>query len=279
VADTAITTNTNPTPAPAPATLKRPPGKVIVVMPAMNAARTLRGTVANIPRDWVDEIILVDDHSSDETVELARTLPLHVVWHPHNAGYGANQKTCYLEALQRGADAVVMLHPDGQYEPSLIPSMAEPILTDRADLVLGSRFAEPGLALSNGMPRWKYVANRFLTITENRMIGTNLTEAHTGYRAYSRKLLLTVPFLRNSLDFVFDSELIMQAAYFNLRIAEVPASCRYFDDASQVRFRAGAVYGLKTLWAGARLLMHRAGIVTSRKFKQPGDGGGAAHGH
>jgi glycosyltransferase involved in cell wall biosynthesis len=213
------------TPAAARRPAGRPPGKVIVVLPAMNAASTLRQTVASIPRDWVDEVILVDDHSSDETVELARKLPLHLVWHPHNAGYGANQKTCYLEALQRGADAVVMLHPHGQYEPSLIPRMVEPILIGRADLVLGSRFAEPGMALKNGMPRWKYVANRALTITENWVIGTNLSEAHTGYRAYSRKLLLTVPFLRNSLDFVFDSELIMQAAYFNLRIEEVPAAC------------------------------------------------------
>jgi glycosyltransferase involved in cell wall biosynthesis len=250
--------------------MSRPPGKVIVVMPAMNAAATLRETVANIPRDWVDEIILVDDYSTDDTVELARKLPLHLVWHPHNAGYGANQKTCYLEALQRGADAVVMLHPDGQYEPRLIPDMVRPILTDGADLVLGSRFASPGMALRNGMPRWKYVANRFLTTVENRIMGTNLTEAHTGYRAYSRKLLLTVPFLRNSSDFAFDSELIMQASYFDLGICEVPATCRYFDDASSVRFRAGAIYGLKTLSAGARLLMHRSGVLPSRKFKNPG---------
>ena len=143
--------------------LSGPTGKVIVVMPAMNAARTLERTVEAIPRDWVDEVILVDDASSDDTVELARRLPLHVVWHPHNAGYGANQKTCYLEALQRDADAVVMLHPDGQYEPELIGSMVEPILPGEADLVLGSRLAVPGMALANGMPRWKYVVNRALT--------------------------------------------------------------------------------------------------------------------
>lgn len=250
----------------------RPPGKVIVVLPAMNAGATLRQTVASIPSDWVDEVILVDDHSTDDTVELARSLPLKLVWHPHNAGYGANQKTCYLEALQRGANAVVMLHPDGQYEPSLIPRMVEPILIGRADLVLGSRFAEPGGAMENGMPRWKYAANRFLTVAENRMMGTHLSEAHTGYRAYSRRLLLTVPFLRNSADFAFDSELIMQAAHFNLRIAEVPATCRYFADASSVGFRSGMVYGLKTLWAGGRLALHRSGLVTSRKFKDPGPG-------
>ena len=241
-------------------------------MPALNAAATLSPIVANIPRDWVDEVILVDDHSTDDTVELARELPLHLVWHPHNAGYGANQKTCYLEALQRGADAVVMLHPDGQYEPSLIPDMVEPILSGRADLVLGSRFARPGLAIANDMPRWKYLANRALTIIENRIMRTQLSEAHTGYRAYSRRMLLTVPFLRNSSDFSFDSELIMQAANFNLRIVEVPAACRYFEDASSVGFRSGVVYGLKTLWAGVRLILHRAGIVTSRKFKDPGPG-------
>jgi glycosyltransferase involved in cell wall biosynthesis len=247
-------------------------GKVIVVMPAMNAAATLSQTVESIPHDWVDEIILVDDHSTDDTVELARRLPLRLVWHPHNAGYGANQKTCYLEALQRGADVVVMLHPDGQYEPGLIPSMVEPILRGEADLVLGSRFAEPGLALANGMPGWKYIANRGLTIVENRIMGTQLTEAHTGYRAYSRKLLLTVPFLRNATDFSFDTELIMQASHFNLRIQEVPATCRYFADASSVGFRSGVVYGLKTLWAGVRLALHRAGILESRKFKDPGSG-------
>jgi glycosyltransferase involved in cell wall biosynthesis len=266
----AATVSTARTPDAAVTQVARPPGKVIVVMPARNAATTLHQTVASIPRDWVDEIILVDDHSTDETVELARKLPLHLVWHPHNAGYGANQKTCYLEALQRGADAVVMLHPDGQYDPSLVPSMVEPILTDRADLVLGSRFAEPGQALRNGMPRWKYLANRGLTIAENKVMGTDLTEAHTGYRAYSRRLLLTVPFLRNSLDFAFDSELIMQASHFGLRIMEVPATCRYFSDASSVGPGAGTVYGLKTLWTGARLVLHRSGLLASRKFKDAG---------
>lgn len=241
-------------------------GKVIAVLPAMNAAKTLEPTVKAIPRDFVDEVILVDDHSTDETRELARTLPIHLVWHPHNAGYGANQKTCYLEALQRGADVVVMLHPDGQYEPELIPAMCAPIIAGDADLVLGSRFAEPGMALRNGMPRWKYLVNRTLTAVENRIMRTELSEAHTGYRAYSRRFLLTVPFLRNSNDFSFDSEILMQAAAFGMRIREVPARGRYFDDASSVGFGAGLVYGLKTLMAAARLLLHRARIVRSRKF-------------
>jgi glycosyltransferase involved in cell wall biosynthesis len=248
--------------------VERADAKIVVVMPARNAARTLRATVTAIPFDWVDEIILVDDRSTDNTVELARDLPLHVVWHPHNVGYGGNQKTCYLEALQRDADVVVMLHPDGQYEPSLIPKMVAPILSGDADLVLGSRLAEPGMAIAGGMPRWKYAANRALTAAENRVLGTSLSEMHTGYRAYSRRLLLEVPFLRNALDFSFDSEMLFQAAHLGFRIAEVPARSRYFDDASSISFRASVVYGLKTLLAGGRLLLHRHGILRSRKFER-----------
>jgi glycosyltransferase involved in cell wall biosynthesis len=246
---------------------QRTDSKVVVVMPARNAARTLEATVAGIPVEWVDEIILVDDKSTDGTVELARGLPLHVVWHPHNVGYGGNQKTCYLEALQRDADIVVMLHPDGQYEPSLIPEMLGPILRGEADLVLGSRFAKAGMARGGGMPLWKYVANRFLTGTENRLLGTDLSEMHTGYRAYSRRLLLEVPFLRNALDFSFDSEMIMQTAHLGYRIAEVPARTRYFADASSIALGPSIVYGLKTLWAGVRLVLHRNGIWRSGKFE------------
>jgi glycosyltransferase involved in cell wall biosynthesis len=241
--------------------------KVIAVLPALNAAKTLEATVQGIPRDLVDEVILVDDNSTDETRELARQLGISLIWHPHNAGYGANQKTCYMEALQRGADVVVMLHPDGQYEPRLIPEMCGPIIAGEADLVLGSRFAEKGMARQQGMPRWKFVANRFLTVTENRIMGTELSEAHTGYRAYSRRFLLTVPFLRNANDFSFDSEILMQASIFGMKIVEVPAKGRYFEDASSVGFRAGAVYGLKTLFAGVRLLLHRARLLRSRKFQ------------
>ncbi len=239
---------------------------VIVVMPARQAARTLERTVNSIPRDWVDEIILVDDSSTDTTVELARRLPVTLIWHPHQVGYGGNQKTCYLEALQRGAEVVVMLHPDGQYEPELIPKLVQPILDGRADLVLGSRLAETGQAIRDGMPRWKFVANRFLTRTENAIMGTELSELHSGYRAYSRRLLLTVPFLRNSSDFVFDSELLFQAVSFGLTIDEVPARCRYFNDASSVSFRTGVVYGFKTLWTGVRFKLHRAGLVRSARF-------------
>jgi glycosyltransferase involved in cell wall biosynthesis len=240
---------------------------VIVVMPARNAALTLERTFEAIPPQWVDEVILVDDRSTDETLAVARGLNLHVIWHPHNVGYGGNQKTCYLEALQRGADVVVMLHPDGQYESSLIPELVKPILDGKADLVLGSRFQEPGAALDGGMPRYKYVANRVLTAIENRVLGTNLSEMHTGYRAYSRELLMNVPFLRNALDFSFDSEMLMQVAHFGYRIAEVPARSRYFDDASSISLRPATVYGLKTLGAALRLVLHRRGIVRSRRFE------------
>jgi glycosyltransferase involved in cell wall biosynthesis len=248
----------------------REPGdhKVIVVMPARNAARTLERTVSAIPRDWVDEIILVDDKSTDDTVALARTLPeLHVVWHPHNVGYGGNQKTCYLQALQHEADVVVMLHPDGQYEPTLIPKMVSPILEGRADMVLGSRFLNPGGPFEGGMPKWKYAANRGLTIVENAVLGTDFSELHTGYRAYSRELLLNVPWLRNQLDFTFDSELLFQAVHFGYRIEEVPCRTIYAEDASSVDFKQGVVYGLKTLAAAGRLVLHRSGLWTSRKYR------------
>jgi glycosyltransferase involved in cell wall biosynthesis len=239
---------------------------VAVVMPALNAAGTLASMVEAIPRDWVDEVVVVDDGSTDATRSVAAELDVRLVWHPHNAGYGANQKTCYLDVLQRDAEAVVMLHPDGQYDPSLIPDLIRPILAGEADLVLGSRMMVPGGARAGGMPRYKFVANRLLTGVENRILHTRLTDLHTGYRAYSRRLLLEVPFLRNANDFSFDSELLMQAAELGFRIAEVPATSRYFRDASSVGAGAATVYGIKTLLAGARLLGHRHGIGRSRKF-------------
>jgi glycosyltransferase involved in cell wall biosynthesis len=241
--------------------------KVIVVMPAHNAARTLERTMSAIPRDWVDELILVDDSATDDTVELARRIPsLHVVCHPHNAGYGANQKTCHLEALQRGADVVVMLHPDGQYEPLLIPRMVAPLLADRADMVLGSRFLVPGAALQDGMPRWKWAANRALTTVENALLGTHFSELHTGYRAYSRRLLLEVPWLRNSLDFSFDSQLLFQAVHFGFRVEEVPTRTIYAEDDSDVSLRQGVVYGVRTLAAAAKLVAHRHHFWRSRIY-------------
>jgi glycosyltransferase involved in cell wall biosynthesis len=240
--------------------------KVVVVMPAWNAEQTIERTVRDIPREWVDEVIVVDDSSTDGTVDLAEALPVHVIRHPHNVGYGGNQKTCYLQALQHDADVVVMLHPDGQYEPSLIPQLVQPILRGEADLVLGSRLMVPGAALAGGMPLWKYAANRFLTAVENAVLGTGLAELHTGYRAYSRELLQTIPFLRNALDFSFDSEVIMQAVAFGFRIHEVPARTIYADDASSVGLRDGVVYGCRTLWAALRFRLHRGGVWRSSKF-------------
>lgn len=244
------------------------PQKITVVMPARNAATTLEKTVGAIPPDWVDEILLVDDHSSDDTVDVANRLGLRVIWHPHNTGYGGNQKTCYLDALNRGADIIVMLHPDGQYEPHLIPDIVRPIIEGRADLVLGSRLLDPEGAIAGGMPRWKYAANRFLTIIECRVLGIQMAELHTGYRAYSRDMLLGVPFLRNALDFSFDSEVIFQAASLGFRIEEVPVKTIYHEEASSVDFKAGVIYGTKTLIALARLQLHKAGIWKSRKYER-----------
>jgi glycosyltransferase involved in cell wall biosynthesis len=239
---------------------------IVVVMPAWNAARTLEQTVSAIPVEIVNDIILVDDKSTDDTLAIARRLPLSLIWHPHNVGYGGNQKTCYLQALQQGADVVVMLHPDGQYEPSLIPRMIAPILSGEADMVLGSRLAEPGAWRAGGMPLYKYLANRALTSIENVVLGTHFSELHTGYRAFSRELLLTVPFLRNSIDFVFDSEMVMQAVHFGYRITEVPAHSRYFPEASSASVSQSVVYGLKTLLAAMRFTLHRRGLLRTRKL-------------
>jgi glycosyltransferase involved in cell wall biosynthesis len=245
---------------------ERAGAEVAVVMPALNAARTIAPLVAEIPRDWVDQVIVVDDGSTDETLEIARNLDVTVVWHPHNVGYGANQKTCYLHALQADAEVVVMLHPDGQYEASLIPQLVRPIVAGDADLVLGSRMKERGAARRGGMPLYKIAANRVLTTIENAVMGTALTDLHTGYRAYSRRLLLRVPFLRNSPDFSFDSEMLMQAAHFGFRIAEVPARSRYFTEASSITLGPGTIYGIKTLATAAMLLLHRRRLVRSRRF-------------
>ena len=233
--------------------------KRIITMPAYNAAQTLVWTYAAIPKDEVSEIILVDDGSADDTVEIARRLGLDVIVHPHNAGYGANQKTGYMEALRHGADVIVMLHPDGQYDPSIIPDMITAIESG-ADLVLGSRFLEKGGALGGGMPLYKFLANRFLTAVENLALGLHLSEFHTGYRAYSRRLLETVPFLRNSNDFVFDTQVIFQAAHFGFNITEVPVETRYFDEASSISLRRSVVYGLSTLWVAFRYILHRLGL-------------------
>jgi glycosyltransferase involved in cell wall biosynthesis len=241
--------------------------KVVVVMPAYNAARTLEDTVRAIPSGYYDEIVVVDDHSRDDTIERARALNLKAIRHPHNVGYGGNQKTCYMEALRDGAAIVVMLHPDGQYDPAIIPEMIRPIHDGQADMVLGSRMMVPGAARRGGMPLWKRLANRFLTSVENLAMGRRFAECHTGYRAYSRRFLETVPFLRNSNGFVFDTEVIFQAVHFGLPVVEVPVTSRYFADASSVGFRQGVVYGLGTLWTALRFVLHRWGFAPSHKFQ------------
>jgi glycosyltransferase involved in cell wall biosynthesis len=233
---------------------------VVIVMPAYNAALTLQSTFAEIPPHVADEVILVDDHSLDDTLGVARSLRVRVIAHPHNVGYGGNQKTCYMEALRRGAEVVVMLHPDGQYDPAILGNMVDVIRSGKADLVLGSRFMVKGSARQGGMPWWKRFANRFLTFCENSVLGLGLSEYHTGYRAYSRRFLETVPFLRNSNDFVFDTQVLVQAAAFGMRVAEVPVATKYFAEASSVNFRVSAVYGVKTMATLGRLLLHRAGL-------------------
>ena len=242
---------------------------MIVVMPAYNAAETLADTYRRIPAGHVDEVVLVDDGSADATIEVASQLELTLIVHPHNAGYGANQKTCYMEALRRGADIVIMLHPDGQYDPQIIPEMIESVRSGKGDFVLGSRFLTPGGALDGGMPFYKYLANRFLTTAENLVLGKHISEFHTGYRAYSREVLEQVPFLRNSSDFAFDTEMIFQVAHFGFTIDEVPVNTRYFNEASSITLRASIVYGLKTLYIALRYLLHKSRLLPYHLFKEP----------
>jgi glycosyltransferase involved in cell wall biosynthesis len=239
--------------------------RIVIVLPAYNAARTLEKTYADIPKERVFKIILVDDVSQDQTVEVARALGLSVVIHIQNRGYGGNQKTCYIEALKEGAEVVVMLHPDHQYDSKLVPELVQPILSGKADMVMGSRILN-GRALEGGMPFWKYLANRVLTIVENIVFRIKLTDCHSGFRAYSRRLLTTVPFLLNSDDFVFDSQMIAQAAYLGFKIGEIPVQARYFPEASSVNFRVSTIYGLKTVGVMVRFLLQRIGLCRFRFF-------------
>jgi glycosyltransferase involved in cell wall biosynthesis len=239
--------------------------KVVVVMPAYNAEKTLERTLADIPREWVDEILLVDDASADGTVALARRLGLRVFVHDRNRGYGANQKTCYTEALKLGADISIMVHPDHQYDPTVIPELVTPLLEDRCDAVFGSRMLG-GRPLEGGMPKWKYLANIFLTAFENATFYMYLTEYHSGLRAYSRRYLETVNFLADSDDFVFDSEIIAQGVIHGLRIREIPIETRYFAEASQIGFWRSSVYGLSILKTLVKFKLHKKGIVRSKMF-------------
>ncbi len=240
--------------------------KIVVVMPAYNAAQTLRKTHADLPHELVDLVILVDDGSSDDTVGVARELGLEIFVHNRNYGYGANQKTCYREALKAGADIVAMVHPDYQYDPTLLPQVIQPILDGRADVVLGSRLLG-GNPLRQGMPWWKYVGNRFLTWCENRVFGLRLAEYHTGYRAYRREVLEAVNLETNSDKFVFDQEIIAQFVEIGARIVEVPVPTRYFPQASSASFLQSVIYGLSILWLLFRYLFHRSGILRSRQFE------------
>lgn len=239
--------------------------KVVVVMPAYNAGRTLRMTYEELPKSAVSLVILVDDGSTDGTLDVARQLGLEIFVHNRNYGYGANQKTCYAEALRAGADIVVMVHPDYQYDPRLVPQIIEPIVRGDADVVLGSRLKE-GSALRQGMPWWKYVSNRFLTGLENRCFGLSLSEFHTGYRAFRREVLETVNFQLNSDGFVFDQEIIAQVVAAKFRLSEIAVPTRYFPEASSASFAASTAYGLKILWLLARYSMHESGLRRVRAF-------------
>lgn len=240
--------------------------KVVVVMPAYNAEKTLRMTYADLPHDMVDLVILVDDGSRDETARIARQLGLELFIHNRNYGYGANQKTCYREALKAGADIVVMVHPDYQYDPTLLPQIIAPIAEGRADVVLGSRLMGIN-PMKQGMPWWKYISNRVLTWCENVVFGLSLSEYHTGYRAFSREALESVNLQMNSDKFIFDQEIIAQFTMVKARITEVPVPTRYFAQASSASFVQSTIYGLSILWLLARYLLHRSGFTRQRQFE------------
>ncbi|MEZ6060077.1 MAG: glycosyltransferase family 2 protein [Planctomycetaceae bacterium] len=242
--------------------------KVIAVMPAYNAAATLEKTISDIPDGSVDEIILVDDCSRDNTVEVAEGLGLTVIRHEKNTGYGGNQKTCYARALEMGADIVVMIHPDYQYDSRVIPIAAELIRLGNCDVILGSRIRTRAEALAGGMPGWKYIANRFLTITENIALGQNLGDFHSGFRAYHRSVLESIPWQENSDDFVFDTQFLAQSVAFGFRLGDIPVPVRYFEEASSINFRRSTRYGLLTLWVMAQFWLNKLGICRSAIFRR-----------
>ena len=239
--------------------------KVVVVMPAYNASRTLRQTYNEVPFEVVDEVLLVDDASSDETVALARELGLTTFLHERNLGYGKNQKTCYREALKRDADIVIMLHPDYQYSPRLLTSLAGMIASGHYDIALGSRILGVG-ALQGGMPRYKYVSNRFLTAAQNLLLGYKLSEYHTGFRAFSRRVLKSLPLEADTDDFLFDNEVLAQAIYFKFNIGEISCPTKYFPEASSISFKRSVRYGLGVLWTSLKFRMQKMGLAKFRMF-------------
>jgi len=243
--------------------------KIIVVMPAYNAAPTLRKTYSELPFDHVDDVILVDDASVDETARLATELGIRTVIHTENKGYGANQKTCYREALRHGADIVVMVHPDYQYSPRLVTAMASMIVSGHYDIVLGSRILGGG-ALTGGMPLYKYIANRFLTFFENVFLGVKLSEYHTGFRAFTREVIETLPLEENSDDFVFDNEMLAQAVYFGFRIGEISCPAKYFEEASSINFSRSVKYGFGVLGTTMRYVLQKMGLANFALFSRQG---------
>ena len=243
---------------------------IIAVLPAYNAERTLAATVADVPPGSVDEILLVDDGSRDRTVEIAKAMGLTVIVHAKNRGYGGNQKTCYRYALDRGADIVVMIHPDYQYDARVIPLAVGAIELGICDVVLGNRVRSRAEALKCGMPWWKYVCNRALTIFENTALGQNLGEFHSGFRVYRRSVLETIPFEENSEDFVFDTQFLVQAVHYGFRLGDVPVPVRYFDEASSINFRRSTKYGLETLRTVGQYWLHRAGWKSKLFPTRPG---------
>ena len=242
--------------------------KVIIVMPAYNAAETLERTYRDIPAGAYDEIILVDDNSKDNTAEISRSLGIHTIVHTDNRGYGGNQKTCYTEALKRGADIVIMIHPDYQYDSRLVPYILGFLEIGICDIILGSRVRTRKEALDCGMPAYKYIFNRFLTTIENLVLGQNVSDFHTGYRAYTRAVLETIPFLKNSDGFVFDTEFLVQSVYFGFRIGSVPVPVRYFSEASSIDFSNSVVYGTKTLGALVKYVNQNLGIKSYPLFQR-----------
>lgn len=238
--------------------------KVIAVMPAYNAELTLEKTFRDFPEGSIDEVIVTDDCSSDRTAEIAESLGIKVLRHSENKGYGANQKTCYDAALERDADAVVMIHPDYQYDSRVIPYALGFLSLGVCDVIIGSRIRKRREALESGMPLYKYISNRFLTIIENIILGQNLGDFHSGFRAYTRKVLETIPYKKNSNDFVFDTEFLAQAVFFGFKMGDIPIPCRYFEEASSINFLRSTKYGIQTLLVMAKYIIQKTGLI---KFK------------
>jgi len=248
--------------------IKAPGYKIIAVLPAYNAGKTLEKTLADIDKNWVDEIVLVDDASQDNTVTVAEKCGIETFRHKENLGYGGNQKTCYKKALEKGADIVIMVHPDHQYDSTYIPQIVLPIIRGQADAVFGSRMMIKRWARQGGMPWWKYYANIFLTKTENLVLGLRLTEYHSGFRAYNREILQAVPFDLDSDDFVFDTEIIIQIKIHKFRIVEIPITTRYFKNASSIGFERSVKYGLSILKSLGSYILTGLKIRTDPRFKK-----------